>query len=159
MTREIPLSRGLFALVDDEDFARAVSVGSWNAKARGRNLFYAQRKFGRAHVHLHTFLTGWPLVDHRNGDGLDNRRANLREATHTQNTWNARRRSDNTSGFKGVSQRRSDGKWVAYIGIDRRQVYLGSYVTVEEAARSYDAAAREHRGEFALLNFPEGITA
>ena len=105
-------------------------------------------------VKMHTFLTGWPQVDHINGDGLDNRRCNLRPATSAQNNANARRVRTSRSPYKGV-ERESSGKWRARICPHGQRINLGLYGTAEEAAHAYDSAAREIYGEFAYLNLPE----
>lgn len=159
--KQIPLTQGLVALVDEEDYDRVMAAGKWYAR-RGGSTFYAQRRApqgGDRKIRLHSFLTGWPLVDHINLDGLDNRRANLRQASHAENMWNRRRLSNNTSGFKGVRWHKVHGKWEARIRTDGRRRHLGSWSTAEEAAHAYDAAARELHGEFARLNFPEGASA
>jgi hypothetical protein len=154
--REIPLSQGLVALVDDEDYDQA-SMHQWYA-ARVNGSIYAQRSArlpngGQVTQKIHTHLTGWPLVDHINGNGLDNRRSNLRPATKAENNRNKRRYRNSTSGFKGVSQR-GNGRWRAYIYVNGRRVGLGDHATAEAAARAYDAAAPVHHGEFARLNMP-----
>jgi hypothetical protein len=85
---------------------------------------------------------------------LDNRRENLRICTNAQNIQNSKRRSDNTSGFKGVSFEKDSGKWVARVTIPgtKTQKNLGRYDSAEEAGRVYDEAAKMHYGEFALPN-------
>lgn len=163
MTVEIPLTQGMAALVDDEDAERVLAQGKWYAH-RNRHAFYALRMSrrpdgSRQTIGLHTFLTGWPLVDHINGDGLDNRRANLRPATDTENRRNARRRTDNTSGFRGVHWHKARGTWRARISVDGQRVCLGYHPTADAAARAYDAAALVHHGEFAHLNFPGEVNA
>lgn len=155
MTREVPLTRGLVALVDDQDFDRVMALGPWSAFPRGRN-WYGRRTVRVAggngtSLYLHRVVLDVPRVDHINGDGLDNRRANLRSASHADNMRNARLRSDNTSGFKGVS--RSGDKWSASLHLDGRHLSLGAFSDPEQAARAYDAAALEHFGPFARLNF------
>ena len=160
MTRQVKLTRGAFALVDDADFEAVVSVGRWCLRPTADGRRYAQHRVlkpdGRRTTQgLHAFLTGWPFVDHINGNGLDNRRENLRPATPLENAANAKRRRDNRSGYKGVSVTTS-GRWIARIQRDRKLTNLGIYPTPEEAAVAYDAAAREVFGEFAWLNFPVG---
>jgi hypothetical protein len=159
MTREIQLSRGLVALVDDTDYERAIAAGKWYAQS-GWRTFYATRNVQRAggsrtKLLLHMFLTGWSYVDHINGDGLDNRQTNLRPATHAENARNRRMHSDNASGFKGVFADRR--RWRAGIVTNGARRDLGCWGTAEEAARAYDSAAREFHGEFARLNFPDEV--
>lgn len=158
MTEEIPLTKGFVALVDDDDYERVITAGKWHTHINGRTAYAEhniQRPSGvRSKITLHTFLTGWPMVDHRNGDGLDNRRANLRPATVAENARNSRVRSSNSSGFHGVGYYKRYGKWSARIRVFGRRIELGYFLTPEEAGRAYDAAAREHFGEFAALNFP-----
>jgi len=93
-------------------------------------------------------------IDHRNHDGLDNRRLNLRVCSRSQNLQNQRRRSNNTSGFKGVAWCEQTQDWTTAVKVNKKLIWLGHYADKEEAAHAYDAAAREHFGEFACLNFP-----
>ena len=96
------------------------------------------------------YMTGsWPAkdIDHKDGDGLNNSWCNLREATRLENSGNSRRRSDNTSGAKGV--RLDRGKWIAQIVVAGKLRRLGTFNTLEAAAAAYEAAATEHFGEFA----------
>lgn len=156
--KEIPLSRGYVALVDDADAARVLAGGPWHASRRGRQV-YAQRHLPlagdrRTTQQLHTFLTDWPLVDHANGNGLDNRRVNLRSATVSQNNANAQLRTDSTSGRKGVTWHRPRRRWQAQIQAAGRKRHLGYFGSVDEAAQAYDTAARELFGEYARVNFP-----
>lgn len=159
MGKAIPLSRGCVALVDEDDYERVVAAGPWHACPHGRT-FYARRHFRRDGVrttqNLQTFLTGWVETDHANGDGLDNRRANLRPATRSQNNANKQRHKNNTSGYKGVSWRKRTRQWQAYIGAGKggKMIHLGYFTTAEAAARAYDAAAIVAWGEFARPNFP-----
>jgi AP2 domain len=157
--KQIPLSRGMVALVDDADYERVIDAGPWTAKPHCRTI-YAQRHFrladGRRTVRkLHTFLTGWPLVDHRNGNGLDNQRSNLRPATPAQSVANRRVSKNSTSGFKGIALDKRRNRWQARIRFSGGSRGLGYHDTAEAAARAYDAAARELFGEFARPNFEE----
>lgn len=166
MTREVTTANGFRFVVDDEDFDVASQGGWYGAVIDKRNggvyiIRSARTRFADGHVrrsieYLHRIIAGNPanaIIDHANGDTLDNRRSNLRLASRGQNAVNTGLRSTNRSGFKGVSFRRQ-GAWRAYIGIARRTIHLGYFATAEEAARAYDAAALDHFGEFAQLNFP-----
>ena len=148
---EILLPRGHVLLVDDAD-AQLVSRRRWHA-IPARSTFYAQAGDDTSTL-LHRWLLDVApgvLVDHINRNGLDNRRANLRLATTSQNHANRPAPSNNTSGYKGVSRARS-GRWVAYITVDYRRTFLGTFDTAWRAAQAYNAAALEAWGEFALLN-------
>jgi hypothetical protein len=159
VTREVPVSRGRIAIVDDADFAAVMAAGPWHACRSDVGGWYARRhgRGGATWLWLHRFIVGTGPVDHINGDGLDNRRSSLRLATLSQNQGNQQRRRDNTSGFKGVSLHGQ--RWRAVISEHGRQRFLGSSDTAEEAARAYDAAALRYFGEFAVPNFPSKETA
>lgn len=155
--KKIPLTQGLFALVDDADF-EAVSKFKWHAK-RDRKQFYATRKIpkksgGQKTVWLHGFLMPGIRVDHIDGDGLNNQRANFRDATLSQNSCNRGPNKNNTSGFKGVNWAKKVNKWHAKIMLTGRRYHLGYFNSAAEAARAYDAAALKLHGDFAYLNFP-----
>lgn len=153
----IPLTRGRYALVSPEDYAH-VAQYKWCLAVDGRGMCYAKRgetRNGKQHtVRMHRFILNAPdgtQVDHVNGDGLDNRRGNLRLATPSDNEHNSRRRHTNRSGFKGVWLQTCGRGWLANIAGE----HLGVYDTAEEAARAYDTRARERFGAFARLNFPD----
>lgn len=150
----------LSLIIDDEDFEQ-VSPYRWLRGGQGKHV-YARRTITRdgrqTAEFLHTFLTGWSLVDHINHDGLDNRRCNLRPATHAENRRNMLKRTmrsgrPSLSQYKGVAPKRQ--KWRAQIVVDRKEIYLGVFSSEEEAAHAYDKAARQYHGEFALLNFQD----
>jgi hypothetical protein len=159
--REIPVSGGRVTLVDETDYPLVAHL-SWHAR-RGRTTTYAVHSDwdGAARrnrdTYMHRLILGASPsvhVDHRNGNGLDNRRANLREATPSQNQQNKIRLSRNTSGYRGVTLHKRTGKWQATIGHQRRFLYLGLFATPEEAAKAYDTAALRLFGEFARPNLP-----
>lgn len=99
------------------------------------------------------------LVDHINTDSLDNRKANLRLATHSQNSCNSRRDKSNTySRFRGVSFSKRKGKWFAAIRVNGKKTWLGYFANEEDAAKAYDEAAQKYHGEFARVNFSESLS-
>lgn len=157
---EVPVGPDHCALVDRAD---RVLVGRYEWRLlRGHNgKLYAWASVSRKSIYMHRLILGTPAgleTDHRNGDGLDNRRSNLRTATASQNRANMGkpRRPDggtHTSRYKGVSWDRSRGKWQAKIH-SGRHINLGRYEAEAEAARAYDAAAVRQWGEYAQLNFP-----
>lgn len=158
--KTIPLTQGRVALVDDEDF-EMLSHWKWyfsGGYARSDNGCRRSRGRGRRHVGMHHLLMlagPGEQIDHRNGNGLDNQRGNLRLCSPQQNQANARIRVDNTSGFKGVRWNRSrPSKWRAVIRRNGAPCHLGYFTDPIDAARAYDTAARELFGEFARVNFP-----
>jgi HNH endonuclease/AP2 domain len=153
-------------LVDDEDFDRVVKY-KWRERSHRRTSYaYAlvdirddvNEFYGTLHMQLHCYIMRSPkgsIVDHIDGNGLNNQRTNLRFVTHAQNMANRRLFAGRR--FKGtVPPRGRSKKWEAQIRVDGKRVGLGRHHTEEEAARAYDAAAREHFGEYATLNFPNG---
>ena len=151
---EVKLTRGLVTIVDVEDLE---FVSQWNwCSTRGRNTDYVCRK--KRKIWLHRVLLNAPAgmhVDHVNGNGLDNRRANIRLCTSGENRRNAQKQKVGSSIFKGV-RKHKDGyrsPWQARIFIDKKRC-AKSFPTEIEAALWYDEMAKEHFGEFANLNFP-----
>ena len=105
----------------------------------------------RAHRLAFLYMTGaWPKeqVDHINGNRIDNRWCNLREATQTENQFNVAIRKDNTSGYKGVSLHKRTGKWAARCGINNKDKWLGIFDTPELAAKAYQEFAKKHHKQF-----------
>jgi hypothetical protein len=165
-TVSIPLTQGKVAIIDEEDDGK-VSGYKWYAhvtRRKGVDLWYAWAKVPkdangkRRTILMHRLLTDfqYPMVDHTNGDGLDNRRENIRPCTPSQNQMNRINLTNNTSGYRGVVWRKDTQMWRAKIGKDGRHIYVGHFANPVDAARAYDDAARELFGEFARLNFPEG---
>mgnify|MGYP003383480200 CR=1 FL=1 len=148
----VTLTQGYEAVINASD---APLVAGWNWYAiKDGNTVYAQRSRPageRRIVRMHRVLMGDPdglLVDHRDGDGLNNIRSNLRLATCQQNVHNARISKSNTSGFKGVSWRKTNGKWHAQIRLNGRQRNLGYFQTPEAAHDAYCKASSSLHGEF-----------
>lgn len=137
-------------LVDDDDY-ELMSRMKWHAKVDRNGSVSAQ-----AWTSAHSFLTGYRLTDHVNGNQLDNTRTNLRDATSRQNSRNRGIRSDAGHGYKGVHFSKSRQQYRARIQVsDSKRICSSYYATAIEAARAYDALARKHFGEFARLNFPD----
>ena len=166
--REIPLTKGKVALVDDEDYER-LSAHSWHyLKDRKNQTGYATRAIympstgSNRTVYMHREIVGaqtGEVVDHANHDGLDNRRCNLRKCTPRQNGGKSLLCESNKTGFKGVTRRWSKQSGEVFLAqmpqIDGKRLTPRRYATAEDAARAYDAAARVAFGEFAKLNFPD----
>ena len=158
--RRIRLTEGKFTIVDPADFYRLNSF-YWLTCGRNGNLYAARlirTPTGRLNtILMHKEILDSPsglLVDHINTDSLDNRRANLRLATHSQNSCNSRRDKSNTySRFRGVSFSKRKQKWFAAIRADGKKIWLGYFDNEIDAAHAYDNAARQYHGEFSRLNF------
>lgn len=149
--REIPLTKGYVALVDAADFDWLRGF-SWQVHERPHTQYATGRVGGRME-RMHRVILGagsGVIVDHIDGNGLNNTRANLRFCTAAENARNMG--CKNPAGLKGVRPRQD--KWRAAIWLDGRQRSLGTFASVEEAARAYDAAAVSAYGDFARLNFP-----
>lgn len=145
MSKRIALTRGQFAIVDDEDF-EFLSQWKWHALKQPKT-YYAARTIkvdGRkATVWMHRLINDTPigsLTDHINGDGLDNQRKNLRSVTHQDNMINCARHVAGSSRFRGVSWHIRQGCWIAQITVDRKNLYLGRFNTEQAAHEAYIAA-------------------
>ena len=155
--KKIPLTRGYYALVDDTDFP-VLSQFKWQVKISKSGCAYARRGVTKgARViseYMHHYIMGKVRVDHRDGDGLNNLRRNLRPATHQQNLSAFRRPPEGkTSRYRGVRWHKASKAWNARIKVNQKTLHLGCFSNEEEAARAYDRAAIAHFGEFASLNF------
>lgn len=150
MTKQIELTQGQVAIVDDEDF-EFLNQWKWFAQ-KDKNTFYAVRGFGKR-IRMHRVIMNTPndmQVDHIDGNGLNNTRANLRNCTVAENTRNRKKPSTNTSGYMGVFP--SAKKWRAEI-THGKKIHLGYFDNPVDAAHAYDQAAKEYFGEFAKTNF------
>ena len=163
--RLVPLTRGLSAMIDEEDFA-LVAQYRWTAKpmqSAGGN-YYVMSKLraalGGKTIYMHrVLLDAQPgqIVDHVNRNPLDNRRSNLRFATARQNAANSASRVNSQSGFRGVLKERR--KFLARLDVGGVIHRKRGFFTAKAAALFYDQMAREKFGEFAILNFPDGAAA
>lgn len=159
-TRTIPLSQGKVAIVDAADFD-VLAQFKWHAHKCGANFCGARgisTKNGKRSILLmHRAIMSAPQgvsVDHINHDPLDNRRANLRLCTHSENCKNRTSHKDATSQYVGVCWYARRGKWMARLHNNGKAVFLGYFQSEKDAAVAYDTAARIHFGEFANPNFP-----
>jgi len=153
--RWIPLTKGQFALVDEEDYGKLSEWGWTYHKSSGYALRYSQITMHRQIMNLLNISPKEIQVDHINHNKLDNRKVNLRTVSRQQNRFNLSKYKNNTSGFKGVSWHRNHQHWVARIQVDNRPIAIGSYNDKIQAAKAYDEAAKFYHKEFAYLNFPE----
>ena len=149
--RFIPLTRGQVAIVDASDY-EWLNQWNWCALERKSSVgkFYALRRDGNKIVLMHVFITGETGRDHKNGNGLDNRRSNLRKATPSQNMHNTDKPSTNTSGYKGVWLH-SPGKWRSRIEIEGKRINSPLFSTPEAAAEFYISLSRQAMGEFSRV--------
>jgi hypothetical protein len=158
--KKIPLTNSpLKAIVDDEDYEIVKGI-PWHLLSgpNSSQVRYIDYSSGRPKaISIHWLILRYPkglVCDHKNHNTLDNRRQNLRVCTHEENCQNRiPQRSNRSSRFKGVSWKRNQGKWEGYIRFHTHKIHLGTFCSEEEAARSYDCAARTYFGEFAFLNF------
>ncbi len=151
--KEIKLTHGYVALVNDEE-CEFLSRFSWRA--------HEDKKTGTVYalatMSMHRLImrpSKSETIDHKDGNGLNNQKSNLRPCSKSQNAQNMKARKTGTSIFKGVSWDAPNLKWRTGIKVNHRQVILGWYSTEIDAARAYDAAAVYYFGEFARLNFPD----
>lgn len=159
--REIALTQGKKTLVDENDYEQ-LSGYRWCAWNNGRGRWYAVTRVAtgldsprQRNLYLHRLLmkATKQQVDHVNGDGLDNRRVNLRLCTTAQNAANRGRREGTSSKYKGVCWAGdSVGKWKASVRENGKRKHLGYFTSQNEAAIAYNRAARVLHGEFARLN-------
>jgi hypothetical protein len=156
-TLEVVLAQGQVALIDSTD-ASLVAGRTWQHSAGYASALIRRGGGVRERVLMHRLIMAAPpgvQIDHINWNKLDNRRANLRFATATQQRANMGLQRNNTSGYKGVSLVRKSGMWRAAIRRNGEYIWLGDHHAAVEAAKAYDSAARVLFGEFAFLNFPE----
>jgi len=153
--RLIPLTRGRAAIVDAADY-ETLSKFKWYL-SKNRSKEYAAMIQGPKRLHMHRYIKNPPkglIIDHIDGNGLNNTRKNLRICTHSQNNYNKPGRKNKSSKYKGVSKTKYN-KWAAFIGHNYKNIYLGEFTDEIDAAKAYDTAAKKYHKQFAYLNFPE----
>lgn len=150
----IELTQGKFAIVDDADYAFLMQW-NWRLQSGG----YASRVMRQGNkqisIYMHREIMNASfgcLVDHIDGNKLNNRRLNLRTVSHVQNGRNAKKHVDGSSRFKGVSWDKTNEKWKSRLRVDNREMFLGRFSSEIEAALAYNEAAKNIYGEFAKLN-------
>ncbi len=149
MTKQIPLTQGKFAIVDDEDYDFLMKL-KWHF-THG----YARHSSGSKKIYMHRIISGaldGQSTDHIDGDKLNNIRQNLRVCAHRQNLCNMKKKTPHSSLFKGVSWKKHIKKWVAYIKVDGRNIHLGVFFNEADAALAYNEAASKYFGDFSSLN-------
>ena len=154
MSKLVPLSQGQQAIVDDADYDW-LSQWKWSAQ-KTANGYYAMRKEGGVLILMHRLINGTPdglVTDHKDGNGLNNRRFNLRNATQLQNMMNRAPKRGGTSVHKGVWFDKSVGsrnrnQWRAAIRLNGKRKYLGRFASQHDAGAAYQAASLQHFGDF-----------
>ena len=152
----IPLTQGKFAIVDADDYEH-LNKYKWCAFKSYNNKFYAVRRKNNKTIIMHRQIMNAPaglVVDHIDGNSLNNRKTNLRICTQAQNIHNSRPRRNRSSKYKGVFWNKVNKKWSTTIHKGDIRIYLGGFDNEVEAALAYDRKAEELFGEFAYLNLP-----
>ena len=146
--KKIPLIKGGFAIVDNSTFKKVMRF-CWYVDAHGYAVSNLQPQ-----KKMHRLIMGFPKsgIDHKNGNKLDNRIANLRICSQKENQANSKKGKNNTSGFKGVSWDKSRKKWRAYLTKNYKQQFIGRFDDKKEAAKAYNNRARKEFGNFCKLN-------
>lgn len=154
--KEIPLTRGKSAIVDDGDYDHVMNSNyKWYAMKKDEVYYaYGVNKSDDSRILMHRLILNFPPrgIDHIDRNGLNNSRSNLREASQTQNLGNSKIHKNNKCGFKGVYYEVESGKYRARICFNHQGHCLGRYDNPEEAAKAYNNAAQKYFGEFARLN-------
>lgn len=150
--KAIKLTQNKMAIVDDDDFY-SLSQFKWCFQNSPRGYGYAVRINKKRLIIMHRLIMNAKEgmeVDHINGNTLDNRRCNLRVCSPPENKRNRKINKGSYSGYKGVDFKKN--RWRARIQINKKSLFLGCFMTKEEAAEAYNIAALKYHKEFACLN-------
>ena len=158
MAKEIQLTQGKVALVDDSDF-EYLNQFKWHVNKQGNTYYVIRYKRTllkkRVYESMHRLIMkpdkGF-VIDHLDGNGLNNQRNNIRICTVSQNSMNRNKTVKNKSGFKGVIWWERNSTWKAEIRLNKKKIYLGYYENIIDAAKAYNDGAIKYHGEFANLN-------
>ena len=145
------------AIVDDEDYDRLMQF-NWRAVSKERTVlrnYWVGLRTRSVSMASEVMKNPSQMYDHIDRNAFNNQKNNLRPATQQQNCFNRPKGAGCSSQYKGVSWKKNLKKWAAQIKYEQRAIYLGCYQTEVEAAKVYDAKAKELFGEFAVLNFPQ----
>lgn len=146
--REIALTKGYSAYVDDKDYERVVALGPWFASVRPKKVYAIRNNRDDGFTYMHQVVLNQKWVDHENGAGLDNQSHNLRSTNRQQNAANIAK----SHPFKGTTWDRFTRMWKAQIMVAGKHINLGRFVKRSDAAAAYDAAAVAYFGDFANVN-------
>jgi hypothetical protein len=158
--KTIPLTRGRFALVDDEDF-ELLFRHKWSAEkaSKSDDIWYAQTHLGRSVMRMHEMVMGkikGTIIHHEDHNGLNNQKHNLKRTTHANNMGHSKKRKTNTSGYKGVSWDKFNSKWNVRVGVGPSR-FVKRFSSLKDAVAAYDAEAVKRWGDFALTNKQLGL--
>lgn len=154
--KQIPLTQGKLTLVDDQDYDFLMQW-KWHIQ-KSHKTIYAIRtdNFNHTTIRMHRIIAKRMRleghIDHKDQNGLNNQRDNLRFATNSQQGANQKKHNNNTSGYKGVYWRKDNHKWRVEINVNGKRINLGCFENSKDAARAYNEAAIKYHGEFAVLN-------
>jgi len=157
MPKEIQLTQGKVAIVDDDDYIKLIRC-KWHCINNNGKYYAATAIKSNAKwkiITMHRYILkpiSTVFIDHINGCGLDNRKENLRFCTKAENNINRIKNINNTSGFKGVVWNKLSNKWQSQIKYNSKSIYIGTYDNIIDAAKAYNQAALKYHGKFANLN-------